>query len=123
MARILIVDDNALFRSLLQRRLEQAGHQAVGAAEGEEALRLQRQQPADVILCDLFMPGKEGLETIRELRQTSQVPVIAMTGDGPATGTHLLAVAAKLGADRTLAKPIDFEVLLATLREVLPDRN
>ena len=120
MKRILVVDDNALFRSLLIQHLEKAGYQACGAADGREALRLHREQPADLVLCDLFMPGKEGLETIRELRQTSLVPIIAMTGDGPVTGNLLLNVAEKMGADRSLRKPFEVAHLVEAIRELLP---
>jgi DNA-binding response OmpR family regulator len=82
-------------------------------------LRLLEQSPVDVILCDLFMPGKEGLETIRELRGTSRVPIIAMTGDGPAYGQDLLGMARKFGAASTLIKPFDTETLLWAIQEVL----
>jgi DNA-binding response OmpR family regulator len=82
-------------------------------------LRLLRRQPADVVLCDLFMPGKEGLETIRELRRAGSVPIVAMTGDGPACGSTMLDLARKLGADKTLVKPFDTESLLEAIREVV----
>ena len=59
------------------------------------------------------------LETIRELRQCSGVPIIAMTGDGPAYASSMLGLAEKLGANRTLLKPFDVETLLEALREVL----
>ena len=119
MPRILLIDDNLEVRSLLRLQLEGAGHQILEAAEGDEALRLFRREPADLVLCDLFMPGKEGLETIRELRRTSRVPIVAMTGDGPSYGTGMLGLAEKLGADKTLIKPFDTDTLLEAVRELL----
>ena len=83
-----------------------------------EGLRQLRDGPPDVVLCDLFMPGKEGLETIRELRQCSEVPIIAMTGDGPAFAAVLLRTAELLGATRVLSKPFDTETLLEMMSEL-----
>jgi len=119
MARILVIDDNPGVRTLLRLQLERAGHQVLEAAEGGEAFRVLRQEQADLVLCDLFMPGKEGLETIRELRRTSVVPILAMTGDGPAYGKGMLEMAQKLGANKTLIKPFDTETLLEALRDLL----
>jgi DNA-binding response OmpR family regulator len=119
MTRILLIDDNTTFRFLLRRYLERAGHQVLEATEGDEGLRQFRDAPADVVLFDLFMPGKEGLETIRELRQCSGVPIIAITGDGPAYAASMLGLAEKLGANRTLLKPFDLETLLEALHDVL----
>ena len=118
MPLILLVDDNVTFRSLLRTLLERAGHEVLEAAEGDEALRLHRRRPADLVLCDLFMPGKEGLETIQEIRQTSRVPIIAMTGDGPAFAAVLLRTAELLGATRVLSKPFDTETLLEMMSEL-----
>src|SRR4051812_25367406 len=112
MARILIIDDNVTFRSLLRQYLERIGYEVAEAGEGEEGLRLHRNRPVDLVLCDLFMPGKEGLEMIQELRQVSRVPIIAITGDGPAYAPAMLRPAQVLGADRTLLKPLDTNVLL-----------
>jgi DNA-binding response OmpR family regulator len=120
MTNILLIDDNVAFRSLVREPLERAGYRVREAAEGGEALRLHEEEPADVVVCDLFMPGKEGLETIRELRRTSRVPIIAITGGGGvATGVNLLDVARVLGANRTLSKPFDIPTLLAAIAEVL----
>src|SRR5262249_4957901 len=122
MTRILLIDDNAELRSLLRRLLQWAGHQVYEAADGEEGLRCFRDNPVDIVLCDLFMPGKEGLETIQELRQFSEVPIIAITGDGPAYGSVMLGLAEKLGANKSLVKPFDLETLSEAMREVL-DRS
>jgi two-component system, OmpR family, response regulator len=121
MMRILVIDDNDALRSLLRQHLERVGYEVCEAAEGGEALHHFQQQPPDMVLCDLFMAGKEGFETIRELRQSSQVPIIAMSGDGPLPALPLLDVAQKLGADRALHKPFDIETLLDTIRQLRGD--
>jgi CheY-like chemotaxis protein len=69
MAHILIFDDDRQLRSSIRIALEATGHHVVEAAHGEHGLRLQRQQPADLIICDIFMPENDGLQIIRELRR------------------------------------------------------
>ncbi len=119
MADILLIDDNATFRGLLRLQLEAAGHRVREAGNGDEGLRLYREGPADVVVCDLFMPGKEGLETIRELRRAGEVRIIAVSGDGPVGSSDLLRIAEKLGAARTLSKPFDGESIRDAIRQVL----
>ena len=72
MARVLVIDDVDYLRELLVIALEEAGHQVSEAREGREAMRLLREQPADLVFCDLFMEGQEGIETIRQLRRERQ---------------------------------------------------
>jgi CheY-like chemotaxis protein len=119
MARILLIDDNALLRTLLRLQLEAAGHEVLEAADGGEGIRLYRSQPVDLVLCDLFMPGKEGLETIRELRGSGAGRIIAISGDGPLDASDFLRIATMLGAARALNKPFDAATLLEAVRDVL----
>jgi CheY-like chemotaxis protein len=121
MARILVIDDNSTFRWLLRLQLERAGHEVVEAANGAEGIQLYHDRPIDLVLCDLFMPEKEGLETIRELRRAGETRIIAMTGDAPVAPSPLLQVAERFGAAQVLSKPFDGETLLHTVREVLAD--
>jgi len=82
MAKILIVDDNPLYRELAGTLLTDAGHDTLMAEDGEEALRVARQELPDIILMDLSMPKMDGVETMRRLRQieaTEQTPVVAIT--------------------------------------------
>jgi CheY-like chemotaxis protein len=118
-ARILVIDDNEALRSILRLQLEAAGHEVVDAPDGRVGLRLFQEWPADVVLCDLFMPEKEGLETIRELRQAGAAHIIAMSGDGPVGTGVLLRVACHLGADAAPSKPFDSDELFEVLRQVL----
>ena len=100
--------------------LGRAGYRVTEAGEGAEGLRLQRDEPADLIITDLIMPGKEGLETIMELRrQFPLVKVVAISGGGRNKAGDYLPVAKKLGANRTLAKPFLPADLLSVVAELL----
>jgi DNA-binding response OmpR family regulator len=119
MARILLIDDNATLRALLQVQLEEAGHEVCEAASGAEGARLYRERGADLILCDLVLPDKDGLETVRQLCQAGGARVIAMTGEADLSSAGLLRAAEQLGAARSLRKPFAAEELLAAVRGVL----
>jgi DNA-binding response OmpR family regulator len=105
---------------MLAQTLVRAGYEIVAAGDGREGLRMHRASPADLILTDLIMPEKEGLETIVEIRRDfPQSRVIAMSGGGRHHPEDFLPVARKLGAARTLAKPFTRDDLLTAVREVL----
>jgi len=123
MARILIADDEQDVRTLLERALTIAGHEAQVAKDGNEALALLRTTPMDVAVVDLYMPGKDGIETIMDIRRRHpDVKIIAITGSEPPTGKAMLHMARKLGAHQVLAKPFTAEELLAALLAVLADQ-
>jgi len=121
-ASVLVIDDDRLFLSLVRRLLEEQGHEVRCAGHGVEGLTAYRQQPADVVLCDLFMPEKEGLETIRELR--SEFPdarIIATSGGSTCLGgADFLGMARMFGAAAVLSKPFDAEALVEAVRSLLP---
>jgi CheY-like chemotaxis protein len=120
-ARILIIDDQDHVRRLV-RDLLPPHHHVLEASNGVEGLRLYSQQPADLVLCDLFMPDKDGIETIRELRRHNPgVKIVAMSGGSFDGRMNLLGVAQVLGADRVLGKPFDYETLCATVEGVLAE--
>jgi two-component system, chemotaxis family, chemotaxis protein CheY len=119
MARILLIDDNATLRALLQVQLEEAGHEVRQAASGAEGARLYGEGGADLILCDLFLPDEDGLETIRGLCQGGGARVIAMTGEADLASAGRLRAAAQLGAVGSLRKPFAAEELLAAVRAAL----
>lgn len=105
MARILIIDDDETLLTTLEQFLRAAGHAVVTASDGAKAAKLFRAEPFELILTDIVMPNREGLETIIELRREfPDVGVIAMSG-GVARSKLYLELAAELGAHRTLAKP------------------
>jgi CheY-like chemotaxis protein len=120
MARILVIDDDCSVRAVLRAALEAAGHQVREAGDGLQGVQGFEQWPAELVLCDLFMPGMEGLETIRELRRRSAgVKVVAMSGGAFGGSPDCLPFAAKLGAARVLKKPFALRALYETVQAVL----
>ena len=120
MARILIIDDEAAIRNLLIKILEREGYETMAASDGKDGIRLYRENPADLIITDLIMPEKEGIETIMELRLDFQdVKVIAMSGGGRIDGNAYLQIAKTAGAIGTLAKPFDQKEVLKAVQEFL----
>jgi DNA-binding response OmpR family regulator len=114
--RVLVVDDDPLMREILRCHLTAAGFDCIGAKDGDTALFRMRKEPVSVVLMDIFMPGKDGLETLMEIRRSSpDVPVIIMSGRGEYRGTDLLRFSKKLGANRTLEKPFAGEELVAAV--------
>ncbi len=119
MPHIHIVDDEALIRELFRRILETEGYEVTDSADGNAALALCRQQPPDLIITDLIMPEKEGIETIIELkRDFPQMKIIAISGGGRITAREYLELAETFGADMTLSKPISRDELLTAVGTV-----
>ncbi|MEO5864397.1 MAG: response regulator [Nitrospiraceae bacterium] len=120
MPSILIIDDDDSLRDSLRRTLHKEGYTIMEASEGGRGLKQLERQPVDVILLDMFMPDKDGLETIGVLRRTHPgIRIIAMSGGGFKGTVDVLHVAKKLGVRRTLAKPFTREQLFDALREEL----
>lgn len=120
MARILVVDDDEQFRRMLREMLERAGHEVHDAANGVVALELDREHQSDLVVIDLVMPEKEGLETILDLRRRRpDVKIIAISGGGRSNPNANLAAAKKLGARSTLTKPFTRNDVLLAIDEVL----
>lgn len=120
MQRVLIIDDDEQFRALLYEILDRAGFEVVEAGNGVDGLKLYRQQPADLVITDLIMPEKEGVETIMELRdEFPEARIIAISGGERIGGRDYLPIAARLGARRTLAKPFSRQEILTAVRETL----
>ena len=117
--RILVVDDDDLVRDLFRTILSGAGYEVATARNGAEALTALDSRPADLVLTDILMPEKEGVETILEIRQKHPgVGIIAISGGGPIKNLLPLEIAGKAGADLILSKPIERENLLAAVRRV-----
>ena len=120
MTRILLIEDNETFRSMVQRMLVGAGYDVEEAADGEAGLACYRKQRSDVVITDVLMPGIEGVEMIRELlRHDPGVKIIAMSGGGRGPTYYYLEMALKFGACRFLSKPFTQEELEVTVAEVL----
>jgi DNA-binding NtrC family response regulator len=118
MARILVIDDEADVRELLEETLRSLGHSVVLATNGKEGLNLHRANPVHLVITDIFMPEKEGLETIRDFRREFPgVVLIAMSGRPDLA--NALFLAQQLGAYRVLEKPFDRQDLLAAIADAL----
>ena len=119
MAQILVIDDEPLFRDYLRRILQQEGHSVLEAGDGEHGLRTLDEQDVDLVIVDIVMPKKDGIEVLMELRRRkSGVGVIAISGRGRPSGSYLNPAKA-LGAARTLMKPFARGDLIAAVHEVL----
>jgi DNA-binding response OmpR family regulator len=118
--RVVIVDDSAITRCALRGMLESEGFAVSEVEDGEQLLGTRAALHADLVICDMLMPGRSGLDVIRELRRSAPgVKIIAISG-GRANGrADMLPTAMYLGADEVLYKPFSRTALLATLRKVM----
>lgn len=115
--KVLLVDDDAELQKLLGQYLAAEAMQVVFAGDGQTALeKLQQDKQVDVVVLDIMMPGINGLETLKLLRQFSQVPVIMLTGRGDDIDR---IIGLEMGADDYLGKPCNPRELLARIRAVL----
>lgn len=120
MARILVIDDDEQVRRLLKMILQSKGYEVWTAGEGGEGLALHRAVHPDLILMDIVMPGQEGFETIRNLRQEfPKAKIIAFSGKMEDFHCDLLGIAKRFGACQTLAKPFEVLTLLNLVRDTL----
>ena len=120
MARILVIDDEDLARFTLRKFLQSAGHIVLEAKDGKEGLALLNKDPCDLVITDIIMPEKEGLETILELRQANPcLPIIAISGGGWGGYSGYLEAAQSFGANCSLAKPFAQEELLGAVEGCL----
>ena len=112
MASILICEDDDLYRQIAEAAFAGSSHTLVFAQNGDEALRLLKAQSVDLVITDLVMPGKDGLEVIRAIRSTlSGIPILAMTAGLASLKEPLLVAATALGADDVIEKPFRPTVL------------
>ena len=120
MARILLIDDEEAVRQTARRALERAGHDVLEASDGEAGLKLLARSGADLVITDIFMPGEDGIVTVRRMRKEFPgVNVIAVSG-GDSTGRlDLRRDAELLGAATSLRKPFSPADLVRVVREVL----
>ncbi len=116
---ILIIEDDDSYRNMLGSALECEGYRVTLAENGKVGIKAFRNDPADVVLTDVIMPEKEGIETIMDLRKTyPELKIIAMSGGAPHSETYL-KICAQLGAESTLSKPFSLTTLNSTIRATL----
>ena len=120
MARILVIEDYDLFRSLLRDTLERSGHTVIEARDGADGVDRFRTSGADLVITDILMPKKGGLDVVRALReQVPPVPIIAISGAGNSADDYL-KLAYRMGAVKVLLKPFTPAALIAVVEELLP---
>lgn len=115
-ARILVVEDEDRIRQFLQRGLTFEGYRVDVAADGEEALEIARDNPPDLVLLDIMLPGIDGIEVCRRLRAAGEVPILMLTAK-EAIEDRVAGLDA--GADDYLVKPFAFDELMARVRALL----
>lgn len=124
LAKILIVDDDSAVQATIRILLERAGHSVVGASDGRKGLAIFEAGDFDLLFLDIFMPGMDGLETMRHVhRQRPDIPIIVISGrpiaSDPTSGLDFLGMATKLGAVSSLQKPFKPAALLAAVNGCL----
>jgi CheY-like chemotaxis protein len=121
MKRILVIDDDSDVRMCILNILEEAGYSMFEADNGNTGIAIVRNNPLDLVIVDLFMPVKEGIETVIELRKEfPDLKILAISGGIPGYGPdNFLHIAQKLGADSGLSKPFTMQHLLSVVGDLL----
>jgi len=119
--KILIIDDDAAIRKVVRTVLERNGFEVVEAGDGETGVKIYKETAADLVIIDIFIPGKGGLDTIMEIRRDFQdAKIIAMSGGGPTMSAEgCLLLSRGLGVQQTLHKPLSMRELLEAVEFVL----
>src|ERR1700749_2894690 len=120
MPGILLIEDDDQLRTLLKRLLTSSGYEVWEARDGQGVVRMYEEHQPDLVITDIVMPEKEGLEVIMELRRRDRkVKIITISGGGQINGEAYLMVARKLGVQHTLAKPFNNADFLEAVRRAL----
>lgn len=115
MLKILLVDDDPNIRQLVNLYLEKEGFEVTMAARGDDALKLFKESPPNLILLDIMLPGMDGWQVCREVRKVSNIPIIMLTAKDE---TFDKVLGLELGADDYVAKPFDMKELVARIKAV-----
>lgn len=126
MAQILIIDDDDQLRRMMRQMLEGAGHTVTEAEDGRRGFEAFSAEPSDLVVTNLFMPERDGLEVIKAVRGSgAAVPIVLVSGAGaagaPSTSyaSNMFRIAEKFGASRVLQKPFDRDALVGTISDLL----
>lgn len=118
--KILFVDDDDILREAYSAILEKKGFDVTAVNDGTYVKRELSKKKFDAIVTDIVMPNKEGLETIREIREVDKnIPILAISGGGRISPHNHLSLAKMLGADGALYKPFDSDTLISKLNELI----
>jgi CheY-like chemotaxis protein len=113
MARILLVDDAVDLRNALAHALQSEGHVVAAADDGEQGAAMQPGFGAEILITDIFMPNKDGIETIQEFKQSSPgTRIVVMSASNRLNSATYLTIAQELGVDVVLQKPFSIQELL-----------
>lgn len=116
---VLLVDDDALFRNLINTALQKQGYQTSIACNGDEALKKIQEGEFDLLVTDILMPEKEGIELIQEVRLTNpKLKIIAISSGGQTGYTSFLRIAETFGADASLKKPFTADELIEKVKHI-----
>lgn len=120
MKKILIIDDEPHILLMLKKMLEKAGFEIDLASNGAEGLELFTARACDLVITDIIMPEKEGLETIREMKKMKpDLKIIAMSGGGKVSAENYLQTASIFGASKLIEKPFSQQDMISTVQELL----
>jgi DNA-binding response OmpR family regulator len=119
--KVLVIDDDELLRGMVAKMLRLDGHEVVAAADGPHGMELFRKEQPALVITDIIMPEREGIETILELRRANpRVKIIAMSGGGRLGEIHVLKMARLLGADDAIEKPFRSQELRDRVQVLVP---
>ena len=116
MTKILMIDDDLKLQQLIAQYLKEYGYEVFHHDEGREVMKKINETGPELVLLDVMLPGKNGIEILREIRDVSSVPVIMLTAKGSDTDR---IVGLELGADDYISKPFNSRELLARIKAVL----
>ena len=120
MKNLLLIEDNNDYRTLLKIALEKENYAVTEASNGLEGCRLFRKDFHRLVITDIFMPEKEGIETILEIKRVDpKAKIIAISGGGNTGAIDMLTFAGDLGADAIMTKPIDLKALVSSVEELI----
>lgn len=120
---VLVIDDDEKYAATLSEMLNAEGYHVLTAINGKQAMDVLRMARVDLVITDVLMPDKGGIETVAELRRARPaLPVIAISGGGRTGNMDFLRIAKKAGARATLTKPVGFEDLRQAFRQVFEEK-
>lgn len=120
MARILVIDDDDGFRKMVRYMLEKEGYEIIEACDGNKGIEVYCQEDVDLVITDIFMPEKEGIETILELRRENpDIKIIAVSGGGWKGDFDALQIAEAFGVQKAFEKPFDRQEMVEAISILL----